>query len=153
MLLERGQGGIAGGEAVHRHEREPGIEAGPQAEHLADNHVQEGEPLLDLEQRLGGVQAHAGPEAAVELEHHGAVERLAGAGLVLRQLLGVRQVLHRLEAGLGQRAHVALAQLLVVAAEGLDRGVGYALRAHLLDAGGEAVHPATRALDPGSRRR
>ena len=86
MALERRQRRLARREAVHQQQRQPRVVAAAQRQHLLDDDVEEGLPLLDLQQRLGAVQAHAGPQAAVELEHHRAVERLAGAGLVLRQL-------------------------------------------------------------------
>ena len=98
-------------------------------EHLAHDDVEEGEPLLDLQQRLGAGHAHAGAEAAVQLEYDNAREGLVAA---LRQLGGVGQVLERLDLGLRQRALLPLAQAPLVLREGLDRDLRQPLPAHLL---------------------
>ena len=101
------------------------------AEHLADDDVEEGLPLLGLDQRLGLGHAHARAQAAVELEHDRGVD---DRRVALGQLVERGQVLDGLDVALGQHPRRALAQLLVVVGEGVDRGVADALGAHLLDA-------------------
>jgi len=50
--------------------------AAAQLEHLPDDDVEERQAVLDRQQRLGLLHAHARPEAAVELDHGDAVERV-----------------------------------------------------------------------------
>ena len=131
VAAQRRERVLARGERVHEHERHARAEALAQAEHLADDDVQEGLPVLGLDQRLGLGHAHARAQAAVELEHDRGVD---DRRVALGQLVERGQVLDGLDVALGQHPRGALAQLLVVVGEGVDRGVADALGAHLLDA-------------------
>jgi hypothetical protein len=112
-----------------------------QLEHLPGDDVEEGLALLDLEQRLRLLHAHARPEPAVELDHDGLVERL-GVGLVGQVVVG-GDVGELVEVGVGEHPRLARLELLVVVGEGGDRGVGHARVAHLLLAGLQSlVHHA-----------
>ena len=75
-------------EAVHQDQRQAraGV-ALAQRDHLPRDQVQERQPVLHLEQRLGHRHAHARAEPAVELQHDGAVEQLAGVRAGLGQVV------------------------------------------------------------------
>ena len=91
-------------------------------------------------------------------------ERRVRARLVVGQRVGVGQLRDGLDLGLAQHARLAGAQALVVVRERLQRDLGDALGAHLLEAGIERIHarhgtdvrPAsssdTRAAAPSARR-
>jgi hypothetical protein len=129
---ERGQRVVARREAVHQEQRQPRVVALAQVEHLAHDHVEEGEPVLDLDQRLGPGHPHAGAEPAVQLQHHGLVEHL---GVGRRQLLGVGHVGQRLDLGFADHALLTVAQLLLVVGERLGGELGQPLLPHLVDGG------------------
>ena len=69
VLRERLERLVVRVEGVHQHEREPRAGPAPRLEHLAGDDVEEGEPVLGLDQRLGLGHAHARAEPAVELDH------------------------------------------------------------------------------------
>ncbi len=75
VALERGQRVVARGEAVHQEQRDRRPVALAEMEHLAGDHVEEGVPVLHLEQGLRPRHPHAGAEPAVQLEHDHALER------------------------------------------------------------------------------
>ena len=60
-------------------------------EHLARDDVEERQPVLDLQQRLGPGHAHARAQAAVELEHDGAGRARRARRVVGGQVVGVGQ--------------------------------------------------------------
>jgi hypothetical protein len=110
---EGAQRRLAGRRRVHEHHRQPRAVLLAQRHHLPGEHVEEADPGLDLEQRLGADQAHARAETAVELDDHEPVEDLARLALRrLRQVLEPRQVGQRLELRAGQLAGVGGRQLL-----------------------------------------
>ncbi len=79
---------------------------------LDGDDVEEARARLDLERRLRPVEAHAGPEAAVELHDGEAVEHRAGGRLVgLGQLLEPGEGLDGGELVAGQRAGAGRGQL------------------------------------------
>ena len=141
VALEHGERLVARVEGVHQHEREPRPAALAQREHLADDHVEEREPLLDLEQRLRPVHPHRGAEAAVELDDHRLVERRLGLG----QRLGVLDVIDGIDVGLRDQPRLARRELVVVVTERLDRGARDALALHLLDARRQPLRTHSRA--------
>ena len=106
---------------------------------LAHDDVEERQPVLDLEQGLRPGHPHARPEPAVELDDHRALERGARAVLVGGQLVGIRQLVDRLDLGLGELACLALPQAPEVVLERRDADVGDVAVAHLLQAGVELV--------------
>ncbi len=148
VALEHGERLVARVEGVHQHEREPRPAALAQREHLADDHVEEREPLLDLEQRLRPVHPHRGAKAAVELDDHRLVERRLGLG----QRLGVLDVIDGIDVGLRDQPRLARRELVVVVAERLDRGARDALALHLLDARRQPLRTHSRADASGSGR-
>ena len=68
VRAQRGERVVARGERVHEHERDPRAAGRAQREDLPDDDVEERQPVLDLEQRLGARHAHRRAEPAVELE-------------------------------------------------------------------------------------
>ena len=78
ILREDLQRLVGRAEGVHQHERQLDVRLLAQREHLQRDDVEEGEAVLDLERRLRARHAHAGPEAAVELDHRGLRQRDAG---------------------------------------------------------------------------
>jgi hypothetical protein len=146
MARQGGERVLAGGEAVHEHERDPRARAFAQTQHLPGDHVEEAQAVLDLEQGLRAGHPHARPQAAVELEDHGALE--GGAALLagLREVVRMRDLGDRLDLALGQLAGVAVAQAAEVVREGLDGGLARLLAPHLLDALGQPVGDHARQV-------
>jgi hypothetical protein len=139
VARQRGQRVVAGGEAVHEHERQPGAGAPAEPEDLARDDVEEREAVLDLEQGLRAGHAHARAQPAVELEDDGLLERRAVLLPGLRQVVGAGRLGDRLDLRLTEHAGVAVAQPAVVEGEGLDSGLPGAVVPHLLDAGGQPI--------------
>jgi hypothetical protein len=127
--LERGERVVAGGEAVHEDERDVRAVPLAQVQHLPDDHIEEAVPVLNLEERLRLRHPHARAEPAVQLQHHGALER---GRVRLRQVVNARHVLERLELRLRQRALLAGAQKLLVVRERVDRDLREPLPLHLV---------------------
>ena len=88
VALEQRERVVARAERVHQHEREPRAVLRAQREHLAGDDVEEGQAVLDLEQRLRLRHPHRGAQAAVELDHHGRVERRVAARAAPRRRAG-----------------------------------------------------------------
>mmetsp|Transcript_21030 Transcript_21030/g.62205 ORF Transcript_21030/g.62205 Transcript_21030/m.62205 type:complete len:280 (+) Transcript_21030:1028-1867(+) len=121
------------GERVHQHEGERHAGGGAHLLHLQRDEVEEVSPLLELEQRLCLLEAHAGAEAAVQLDHHRRLEQRR----VLRGERGVvGQRLDRLDALARNHQVGAAGEHLEVVLEGGDCGVREALGAHFLLVGG-----------------
>ena len=106
VALERRERVVAGGEAVHQQQRDARAVALAQVQHLAHDHVEEGEPVLDLDQRLGPRHPHAGAEPAVELQHDRLVERAAPSASGSSAASG--RSVERLDLRLADHALVAL---------------------------------------------
>mmetsp|Transcript_115882 Transcript_115882/g.328426 ORF Transcript_115882/g.328426 Transcript_115882/m.328426 type:complete len:417 (+) Transcript_115882:198-1448(+) len=70
VLREVAHGVLRRRERVHEHEGQVRLEVLAHRLHLLGNQVQKRVAPGNWQERLGLVQAHAGPEAAVELEHH-----------------------------------------------------------------------------------
>ena len=128
VALEQRERVVARVERVHQHERDPRAARLAQRQHLARDHVEEREPLLDLQQRLRAAHPHRRAEPAVELDHDRLVERGVRAG----ERLGVGQVADRLDLVLADQPGLARLELLVVVREGGDRRVRDPVPAHLL---------------------
>ena len=139
VALERLQRVVARAEAVHQDERKADAVALAQLQHLARDHVEERDSLLDLQQRLRRGHPHARAESAVEADRHGVPKRLPSFVARLRQVGRGRQVPSRLDLVLRNRAGLALRQPLVVVAEVLDRQLGRTIGAHLLQGLFQAV--------------
>ena len=132
VAAQRRERVVARGEGVHEHERQPRAEALAQPEHLADDDVEEGlaRPWPRCSD-LALVMPMLVPRPPLSLSTT-AVSTIAGSPSGSSSSVG--QVLDGLDVALGQHPRRALAQLLVVVGEGVDRGVADALGAHLLDA-------------------
>jgi hypothetical protein len=90
-----------------------------QCQHLGSEDIEEVCARFDLEQRLRPRQAHARPQAAVELDDHQPVEHFTGmAGWRLGQLVQARQVRKRLQGLARQASGLRLTQLLEAPAQG-----------------------------------
>ena len=109
-----------------------------QRQHLAGDDVQEAQPVLGLEQRLGARQPHAGAEPAVEPQHHGMRQRLALGLRVVRQVVELGHVGDGLDRVLRHEPGLAGLELPVVVLEGADRRLRHALAPHLVDAGAQS---------------
>ena len=105
---------------------------GAQGEHLASDDVEEAQPVLDLEQRLGGGQAHARAQTAVEAQHDRLLQRLVLGLRIARKVLERRDVAHGLDRILRQQTGLARLELAVVVLEGMHRLRRHSLFAHLL---------------------
>ena len=151
---QRRQGVVAGAEAVHEQQRQPHVVPLAQREHLAGDDVEEGQPVADLEQRLGPVQAHRGAQAAVELDTTVPAERLDARRRRARR----RRRAPPCRAGSmrASRDHAGLAALdqPVVVAEHLDGHRVDALGGHLVPCLLQALvahGPIVGAATPGTR--
>ena len=75
---DRGHGVGRGAEGVHQDQRQRGVVLLAEVQHLARDHVEEGQPAAHAQQRLGAVHAHRGAQAAVELDDGGGADRVGG---------------------------------------------------------------------------
>jgi hypothetical protein len=138
VLRQRRQCVVARSEAVHQQQRDARAGALTQVKNLAHDHVEEREPVLHLDQRLRARHAHAGAEAAVELQHHGAIEARAAR---LGERGSVRQVGERLDLRFAQQTLIAVLKQALVVREGLDGYVREALCPHLVRGGAHGGDP------------
>ena len=129
----------AGPEAVHESEGDRAPLLVPERSHLTGDHVEEGRPLADLDEGLRPVEPHARAQAAVELDHHAPTEGRAAGFPKVRLPLQVRDLVDRLQVGLGESHPLPLGQRTVRAAEGPDRHLGHAQGFHLGREGAEGV--------------
>ncbi len=133
------EGGVPGVEAVHEDQGQADAGLLPGVEHLAHNDVQEGEVVLDPDQGLGAGHAHAGAQAAVELQHHGSVQGLTSRLGVVPQIRQFGQAVHGQGLVTGDVAGLSLEELGVVVAKGADDDVRQPFPAHLALEGCEAT--------------
>src|SRR5215468_8091708 len=90
-----------------------------QRQHLRSKDIEKARARLDLEQRLWPRQAHARPQAAVELHDYQPVEHVTGlARWRLGQLIQARQVRKRLQSLAWQEPGPWFTQLLQAPAQG-----------------------------------
>ena len=87
--------------------------------------IKEGISTLELQERLGLLETHAGPKAAVELEHHSLAQE---ADVLFRQRLVRRQAVHRLNRALWHHQVGTARELGVIVLERGDGGVVQTLR-------------------------
>ncbi|MGC3992294.1 MAG: hypothetical protein QM796_21870 [Chthoniobacteraceae bacterium] len=121
ILGEGGEGVVAGAEAVHEQEAQVGAGRFAEVQHLFDNEIEEAHPVANGEERLGALQAHAGAEAAVELEHRGLREELGARGDRLRDGGEIGQGLDGGDGGLGDHPGLIRLKHLVAAFKRTDR--------------------------------
>ena len=120
-------------EGVHQHERQ--LDAPPlaQREHLQGDDVEEGQAVPDLERRLRAGHAHAGAEAAVELDDGGLRQRRAGLLVGDLHLAEGLDVAERLDGVLRDRSLRPGLQLLEVVREDTNGLGSQATLAHQVD--------------------
>ena len=130
---------VPGAEGVHEDQRQ-GDAVGPaRRHHLVDQEVEEGLAVAHGQQRLGPVHAHGRAQSPVELDHHGARQRLAGVGLADLDVLDGVDMRQRLDGLLGDQACGAVLQGPVVVAEDIDGLLCNAGVVHLALGGSESV--------------
>ena len=116
----------------------------PSREHLAGDDVEERQPVLHGQQRLGPIEPHGRGQAAVELDHHGLGEGGACRARVDLEAVEHGQVGQRFDVALADLAGRARGQLPVVVLEHGDRLGGGTIRDHPVDGGA----PVRLAHDP-----
>jgi hypothetical protein len=144
VATEGPPGVVGGAEAVHEQERHLGPDLGAEGQYLARGEVEKAEAFADLEQGFGPLEAHRGPEAAVELEHGHAPQGLGPGFSAGLQRGRVGDLVERPDRLFGQRPAVAVSEAGEVEPEGRDRGLGDPRPLHALDKGGCRVIPGPR---------